>query len=512
MLHLRPVTAMPEEEAIWPAVESKSPATAFSERAPLRKLIAVVDAELLEGVADSLDDEMALLAGLLSHPYITVLRYSDDGPPESVTRIDHPLRPPVAQGWIEVGPEDEAYRMFPVTACDDTTIRETGIVGDFVPAAESDDATGAYPDLEPEQAAARRRADAIAMCAASMSGAHMYITRRDYLLRVTWDLSKGVLAAEPEPALDVVALYLRAQAVFEWYRSIDGSGTSSVNRGMFYAYGAQTLLPGWWRWRNAIAQHVNHTSVAHKHHVDEDRELRSLAVAPLRRLQRALEARDQVHRALNQPQHGDTAELALAGLDVVLLMLMAALDATALVADRVLGLDSRRSAGWQSKAWLTKVRKADAALADAFVKDRTWNGAVMLVLSRLRNSVHGVAATPLGVGTQVIGHHDTLVEFPQVDADELAKHLAMLGGTERWGMRKVLPDRVHFDPDKLLENLFAAVVKVIDNTMVATPVESLEGAVLTDELRDTPPLRPEQKNIRRLLAVGDPPPDTSAGG
>jgi hypothetical protein len=231
MLHLRPVTAMPEDEAIWPADESKSPATAFSERAPLRKLIVVVDAELLEGVADSHDDEMALLAGLLSHPYITLLRYSDEGPPESVTRIDHPLRPPAAQGWIEVGPEDEAYRMFPVTACDDTTIRETGIIGDFVPAAESDDATGAYPDLEPEQAAARRRADAIAMCAASMSGAHMYITRRDYLLRVTWDLSKGVLAAESEPALDVIALYLRAQGVFDWYRSIDGSGTSSVKRG-----------------------------------------------------------------------------------------------------------------------------------------------------------------------------------------------------------------------------------------------------------------------------------------
>jgi hypothetical protein len=39
---------MPEENAIWPAVESKSPATALSERAPLRKLIAVVDAELLD--------------------------------------------------------------------------------------------------------------------------------------------------------------------------------------------------------------------------------------------------------------------------------------------------------------------------------------------------------------------------------------------------------------------------------------------------------------------------------
>jgi hypothetical protein len=512
MLHLRPVMAMPDEGAIWPAVESKSPATAFSERAPLRKLVAVVDAELLDAVTDDADDDLGPLAGLLSHPYVTMLRYADGGPPEDARRIDPSLGPRAAAGWIEVGPENEPYRMFPVVSCDGATIRETGIIGDLVPAAEHDDTSGAYKDLEPEQAAARRRADAIAMCAAATSGAHMFITRRDYLHRVTWDLSQGVLAARPEDALDLIALYLRAQGVFEWWRSIDGTGVESVNRGLFYAYGAQTLLPGWWRWRNAIGRHVDHTMVAHKHHVDEDRELRSLAIAPLTRLQRALEARDQVHRALNQPQHGDTAEQVLASLDIVLLMLMAALDATALVADRVLKLNSPRSAGWQRKGWLKQVRKADSDLADAFARDSTWNGAVLLVLSRLRNSIHGAASAPLGLRTPVPGQSDTLIEFPQVDADELAKYLARLGGAARWGMRIVVHDRVHFDPDGLLENLFAAAVKVIDNTMVATPVEQLDGVVLTDELSHTPEPRPVQTCIRRLLAVGDPPPDTRHDG
>ncbi len=512
MLHLRPVTAMPDEKAIWPSVESKPPATAFSERAPLRKLIAVVDADLLDAATTQPGGDLGGLAGLLSHPYITILRYADAGPPQDTPRIDHPLRAPPAAGWIELGPEDKTYRMFPVVSCDGTPVRETGIVGDFVPAAESDDTSGAYGNLGSAQAAARRRADAIAMCAAAASGAHMFITRRDYLHRVNWDLSQGVLAAQPESALDLVALYLRAQGVFDWWRSADGTAVETMNRGLFYAEGARALLPAWWRWRNAISQHVQQTAVVHEHHVDADRELLNLSAAPLTRLQRALEARDHVHRALNQPQHGDTAELVLANLDVALVMLMAAVDATARVAHRALGLKTADSfsAGWQRSGWLMDVRKADGRLADAFDPDTTWNGAVLLVLSRLRNSVHGGASTPLGIPTTVPGQHDTLIEFLGIKTAELAECMDRLGGTERWGMREVIRDRVHFEPDALVENLFAAAIKVIDNSMAATPVERLKGVALTEELAQTPPLSPQQQAIRRLLAIAVPPMHSSA--
>lgn len=503
MLHLRPVTAMPNQEAIWPSVESKSPATAFSERAPLRKLIAVIDADLLEAATKQPGDDLSALGGLLSHPYITTLRYADEGPPQGTPRIDHPLRAPAAVGWIEVGPEDETCRMFPVVSCNNTTIRETGIIGDFVPAAEYDDTSGAYENLEPAQAVARRRADAIAMCAAAASGAHVFITRRDYLHQVKWDLGHGVLAAQPEAALDLVALYLRAQGVFDWWRSVDGSALETINRGLFYAAGARALLPAWWRWRDAISQHVQQTAVVHEHHVDAERELLNLAAAPLTRLQRALEARDQVHRALNQPQHRDTAELVLANLDVALVMLMAAVDATARVAHRALGLKKAGSfsAGWQRSVWLTDVRKADGRLADAFDPDTTWNGAVLLVLSRLRNSVHGGPSTPLGIPTTVPGQHETLVEFLGINTAELAEVMGRLGGAERWGLRKVARDRVHFEPDALVENLFAAAIKVIDNSMAATPVERLKGVALTEELAQTPTLSPQQQAIRRLLAI-----------
>lgn len=499
---------MPNEEAIWPAVESKPPATAFSERAPLRKLIAVIDADLLEAATERPADDLGVLAGLLSHPYITILRYADSGPPQGTPRIDHPRRAPVAAGWIEVGPEDKAYRMFPVVSCNGTTIRETAIIGDFVPAAEHDDTSGAYPDLEPAQAVARRRLDAIAMCAAAMSGAHVFITRRDYLHRVKWGLNQGVLAAQPEDALDLVALYLRAQGVFDWWRSVDGTAVETMNRGLFYAEGARALLPAWWRWRNAIAQHVQRTAVVHEHHVDADRELLNLAAAPLTRLQRALEARDQIHRALNQPQHADTAELVLSNLDVALVMLMAAVDATSRVAHRALGLNEGGvfSAGWQRSEWLTNVRKADAILADAFNQSTTWNGAVLLVMSRLRNAVHGGTSTPLGIPTPVPGQHDTLIEFLGINITELAEYMDRLGGAARWGMREVVRDRVHFEPDALVENLFAAAIKVIDNSMSATPVERLNGVALTEELTQTPQLRSQQQAIRRLLAIADPPP------
>jgi hypothetical protein len=189
----------------------------------------------------------------------------------------------------------------------------------------------------------------------------------------------------------------------------------------------------------------------------------------------------------------------LANLDVALVMLMAAVDATARVAHRALGLKTAGSfsAGWQRSGWLMDVRKADGRLADAFDPDTTWNGAVLLVLSRLRNSVHGGASTPL-------------IEFLGINTAELAACMDWLGGTERWGMREVIRDRVHFEPDALVENLFAAAIKVIDRSMVATPVERLKGVALTEELAQTPPLSPQQQAIRRLLAIATPPMHSSA--
>ena len=230
-------------------------------------------------------------------------------------------------------------------------------------------------------------------------------------------------------------------------------------------------------------------------------------------MQRALEARDAVHRAFNQPQHNDTAELALSNLDVVLITLMGALDVSARIAHLTLGLRANRmfSAGWQNPTWLEAAIAAEPALAEAFAPD-SWNATVIRVLSRLRNAVHAAAPAPLGVSSPGVGRQATLVGFPHTDGEELAGWMDRLGGRDVWGMTSVLGGRYHAEPSALLEQLFPAAITVIDRTMAVTPVERLPGVHLTAE--DGEPSKREEfapsqrASILRQLALGPPPPDT----
>jgi hypothetical protein len=231
------------------------------------------------------------------------------------------------------------------------------------------------------------------------------------------------------------------------------------------------------------------------------------------RVQRALEARDAVHRALNQPQHNDTAELALSNLDVVLITLMGGLDVSARIAHLTLQLPANRtfSAGWQNPTWLEAAIAAEPALAEVFAPEG-WNTTVVRVLVRLRNAVHAAAPAPLGVSTHGVGRQATMVSFPHTDGEQLAGWMDRLGGRDAWGMTSVLSGRYHADPSALLEQLFPAAVAVIDRTMAATPVERLSGVHLTAEHCE-PSKREEfaqwqRASIVRQLALGPPPPHT----
>lgn len=501
MLHFRPSNLCLPAAPIWPAVDTSGLSTVFSERAPLRKLIVMIDAEVANKASDELDDELGLLVGLLSHPFIVLARYADDGPPADAPRQTTPLGESVP-GWVIPGPPYEDGFTYPVVRAETGGVNQAAFLGDHIRAAEGDHTNLTYADLTPEQAAERRRLDAIAVRAAFAAGADLFIANRAYFHAVTWNLTSGVLVARPEDALGLVALYLRTQGVFDTYRSRDGHAVSSVNRGLFYWIGTRALLPAGWRWFAACHQYAA-----------GDSDLVYLAQSPFTRVQRALEARDLIHRALNQPQHNDTAELALASLDVVLLMLMGALDATARIAHRALDLPAKAEpcAGWQRTDWLKRVARQDASLAESLAAN-TWNGAVVRPLAKLRNAVHAAAPAPLGIGTPGRGRHATMVGFPHTDADEIAAYMDCLGGRERWSFRSVVPGRRHADPGTLLEQLFPAVIKVLDTTMAGTPVEHLAGVKLQPEHCHPPAdhslAQWQRTSIVRQLALGPTPRDT----
>ena len=284
---------------------------------------------MLDPVDESTWSMEWLLAGLLTLEIVECLRYADDGPPADVPRDDGGVMGERVPGWAVLGPEE------PGGLLGHRSVRWTvggrpadgALVGDVPAAAAGDDRTDAYSDLEPGVASERRRADALAAKVAETIGADIFITEREYLHHITWPLADGVTYCALNDALTVIGLYLRSQGSFIISRHPAGRGTHNMNRGLYYWVGTRELLPSAWRWFSACVQYS--TSIG-------DNSLLLLGQSVLQRVQRALQVRDEVHAALNKPQDNDTADDALSSLDVALLLLMGAVDATARVVHSVL--------------------------------------------------------------------------------------------------------------------------------------------------------------------------------
>ncbi len=477
MLRFKPRPHGPLTRPTWPDYKQKEPSTAFSERPPLRRLVVVADQTLLSKANEADATQLALLAGLLSHPYIKLLRYTEGGPPVDAPRAQHERLGEIVPGWLIVGEYDERNGVWPVTFAESpgTGVTRAAIMGNSVEVAGSDDRTGTYTDLGSEAAAAQRRADAIAVRAAESAHADLFITERGFLHAVTWDLAGGVLVARPLDALPLISLYLRAQGEFITYRDSGGTSTEQMNKGLFYWVGTRELLPSGRRWFGTCVQAGQ-----------ADDTLIYLGQSAFQRVQRALQARDAAHRALNQAQDNDTATEALASLDLVLLGLMAAVDVTARVAHRVLGLiGTEYDAGWQRKNWLRKVKRHSPDLAAAVAADTT-GGRTLFVLSRLRNSIHGAALDALAVSQAPRRRQETMVGLPPAETHQLLRAIDLLGGRDAWGVRELLPHRAHADPGVLLDRLFIGAVNLIDELMRLTPVDRLPGADLISDVAGPP--------------------------
>lgn len=452
--------------------------------------MVLLDHDLLDG--KEADESAELLAGLLSHESVLLLRHSEDGPPTNVERRSGHFGDESVPGWVLVHEAPPERDHIPITWSppEDNTVTRGGLIGNAADVAAEDDRTDAYSDLDPAEAAQRRRGDAVVAMVADTVSADLLITRRCYLHSVGWDLGRKVVIVTPQEALPLLSLYLRTQGAFITYRSADGNMTLNVDVGLFFWVGTRELLPAGWRWFAACVQHRDH-----------DESLIYLAQSAFQRFQRALQARDLALRALNQPQDNNTAEEALAQLDVVMLSLMAAADVLARVAHRVLGISgSERNAGWQRKDWSKKLEKAFPELA-ALVAEGTPGDQVLTLLSRLRNSIHGAALNALAVGSLSGRREKTLVGLPQDDADDLVAAIDALGGRDRFGIYDVLPGRVHADPGLLLDAVFVEAAGLLDGLMAATPVERLHGVALTAQDTIPPSDEPFDEWTRRSIRL-----------
>jgi hypothetical protein len=448
--------------------EDRQDSQLFSGRPPLRKLVVFADAELVEKASQSnvpafgSGDAPSLLSGLLDSPLVRLCRYSDDGPPKDLEPDHVAFGTPLFKDWAVVQADPSSKGSRGVLIATEHGYSLAGVIGNAVEVASSDTRTEAYKELGPEEATIRRKADALAAQVASqVVQADLYVTERPYLHQANWDIAQGVTTCTVHEALALVGLYFRAQSEFlvaHKYR---------FNRGLFYWVGARELLPAAWRWFSACVEHS---------HAAGDDGLMLLAGSLLQRVDRALEMRDAVHIALNQPQNNDVRDDALASLDIVLVLLMGAIDVAGRVAHRVLGLSraTEYRAAWQDKkkrGWLEQVRAAAPSLA-AVVGKGTDNDHALTVVRLLRNCVHGAALQ--GIALEAGGsQQQTLVALPSSDEVALLEAMDALGGRETWAVTPLLPNQNHVDPGVVVDRLFEVIPALLNDLLILTPVESL---------------------------------------
>ncbi|NEK87948.1 hypothetical protein GCU60_19600 [Blastococcus saxobsidens] len=455
----------------------------FGAHRPLRPLRVLADSELLP--QDFEWSKLGLLTGLLTHELIETYRFADEGPPDDEPRLEdlHGVSGDRwVKGWAILGDHDPAYDAWPVYWADEHSRTEGSVWGNAHEAAARHTDSTAYLRETPDNAAELRRRDAVAAGVAESVQADLYITRREYLHSLNWSLASDVTFMTPEQALPFIGLYLRAQGEFYVMRWKGGSHT--VNRGLFYLIGAREILPGSWRWFAGCAQHSSAAGT--------DR-LLHLGQSALQRVDRVLELRDQVHRALNQPQDNDVADDALVAFDSALVFLVGALDAVARVAHQVLGIaGSARDVGWRRERWLKKTATAAPDLA-GLVEAGTPGAAVLTVLGTLRNTVHSAGLAHVGIATARMERQRTLINLSSgVEGDELVALLDamdLLGGRADWGVEELVPGLHFVDSGRLLDRLVAEAVKLMNELMAATPLEQLSGVTLTRE-QCRPPAAP----------------------
>jgi hypothetical protein len=327
----------------WPP-QTSTQTPLFVGRPAFRKLVVLADAAVIDGFDIGEWSPALLLAGLLSHDFIECYRYSDDGPPPDAKR--HRIEPmgEVVPGWAVLSSVDPASNIYGVRVGGLKWLRDSGIMGNRTEIAAQDSRTPVYSDMDPKDAGQRRRLDALAAQVAESVHADLFVTDRPYVHAVEWVLAQGVTCFRPDQAFPIVSLYLRAQGEFITYRVADGTATEMMNRGLFFWVGTRELLSSAWRWFNACAQYSA---------TQNDDTLLLLGQSVLMRFTRALQMRDQMHIALNQPQDNDIADDALSALDVILLLLMGAVDASARVTHHVLQIPGTpRNASWhRDHAW-----------------------------------------------------------------------------------------------------------------------------------------------------------------
>jgi hypothetical protein len=241
-------------------------------------------------------------------------------------------------------------------------------------------------------------------------------------------------------------------------------GDLRLNGATFHFILGRELTRAGWRWFAACNAHSRAVG---------DETASNLGQAALERFQRVLQIRDRLHAQAMIPSTRTVADELVFQFESLLLFLSAAFDATARVAHLVYFGDDYEEAGWRRGGWQKQLATAEPSLA-ALVADGTEGGAVLKLISRMRNTIHGEA-----LRTVTLQAGGRPMENPvELDARNAAKTIAdiTLVGEQpaEWGLRTE-PGRTYLSADRYAEALLPHAVALLNELMAAIAVDRLQG-------------------------------------
>lgn len=137
----------------WPPFEERQATPLYLGRQQYRKLVVLLDDDVLADVNLSTWSKEHLLAGLLTLDVIECVRYADDGPPADVVRRDDQYMGQAVPGWAVLSPDDGSGHRGARTA-DEHQISDHAVIGNAPDVAANDTNTDVYNDRDPAAASA----------------------------------------------------------------------------------------------------------------------------------------------------------------------------------------------------------------------------------------------------------------------------------------------------------------------------------------------------------------------
>ena len=452
----------------------------FEGRPRYRRLIVFADAQLFDSLGAGWS-KVWLLNGLLALQEVTRFHYLDGRLPNGITPSIHtPV--PIAPGWIVFGQiVDGEPRSVITCGLHGDSISSHGLFGNLARVVINDTDSSVYQELSSDVASKKRSDDATALMAAQALGADIYVTDREYLLERRDRFARDVTVVNVDEALAVIGLYLRTQGRYVTWNSAPEGSTEEIGQTIYFRMGVWELLPSWWRWRTAIAQHGALTN---------RRGTLGLEFTVIQRLQSVLRERDHLHVLANSPQDAVSDGEVLTCVDTILSQMMAACDVTARVAHLVVRPDIHfRQSGWQRATFVDKVRLKVPQLASLFDRgEKSW--ATMRLLAILRNTIHDVAIGAVGIADTGTYRRDRIAlqitDDSSAGEESVSSLIQLLGGAREWAVERFYDDELLFDPRVLVEKLLFYVIEVLNLVMNITPVEILGGVSLSESDTEVP--------------------------